>query len=58
MNEEMYKVYYETDHPILINREFTKEQLEIFLNSLTYAEKAHLRVTKIKGSKGEKEIER
>lgn len=54
----MYKVYYETDHPILINREFTKEQLEIFLNSLTYAEKAHLRVTKIKGSKGEKEIER
>lgn len=45
---DVYKVFYETDHPIVIDREFTKEQLDKFLNSLTYAEKSNLKVTKIK----------
>ena len=54
---DVYKVYYETDKTVVVDREFTKEQLYEFLNCLPYAQRSCLKVQRVKG-KGSEDVER
>lgn len=48
MSEDLYTIHYQTDKDNILRTNVTKEQVDKFLASLTYAEKSSLRVTKNK----------
>ena len=48
MKEKRYTIYYKTDKENILKENVTKEQVDKFLASLTYAEKSHLRIKQVK----------